>query len=319
MSKFNSPFWEWFIFIPTLLGIIGLIALILWMSEKRSDSKAEGEEAKSMGHNWDGLEELNNPLPKWWLYLFYITIYFSVAYLVLYPGSGIYDGVLKWSSTKRYNDEVKQFDAKLAPVYKIYNAMSVIELAQNKKAMRTARRIFMNNCTACHASDAGGNRGYPNLKDNDWLWGGSPANIKQSITNGRVGNMPAWEKDIKKEGVNQVAAYVLSLAKRKADPALVASGKTIYTAKCMGCHGTTGLGNKILGAPNLTDNVWLHGRSLRSIKKSIAKGRKGEMPAHKSLLSNSKIHLITAYVYSLSAKEKKPDSKKPDNVKTAPK
>ncbi len=301
MSKFTSPFWEWFIFIPTLLGIIGIIALILWMSTDTPDTRAEGEEAKSMGHNWDGLEELNNPLPKWWLYLFYITIYFAVAYLVLFPGSGIYDGVLKWSSAGRYADEIKQFDKKLKPLFDKYKAMPIKELAQHKQGMRTARRIFNNNCTICHASDAGGARGYPSLKDRAWLWGGTPAKIKQSITNGRNGNMPAWEKVIKKDGVKQVAAYVASLSHPMANRTLVAAGKKIYNTNCLACHGATGKGNKFLGAPNLTDKAWLYGGTLRTIRKSIAYGRKGKMPAHKTLLSPAKIHLLTAYVYSLSA------------------
>ncbi len=315
MSKFTSPFWEWFIFIPTLLGIIGIVALIIWMSVDTPDTRVEGEEAKSMGHNWDGLEELNNPLPRWWLYFFYITIYFAVGYLVLYPGSGIYEGVLKWNSTKMYNDEIKQFDLKLKPLFDKYTAMSIPVLAQHTQGMRTARRIFNNNCTICHASDAGGTRGFPSLKDKAWLWGGTVAQIKQSITDGRNGNMPAWEKVIKKEGVKQVAHYVASLSRPVKNEALVIAGKKIYTSNCLACHGATGKGNKFLGAPNLTDRAWLYGGTLKTISKSIAYGRKGKMPAHKTLLSPAKIHLLTAYVYSLSASSPKKQLPKKENKK----
>lgn len=303
MSEFSSNFWPWFIFIPTFLGIVGLIWLIRWMSYG-GDAPKETTKSETTGHSWDGLEELNNPLPKWWLNLFYITIVFAVVYLILYPGTAIYDGYLKWSSKNRYEEEVRLVNARLKPQYDAFLKQPITALASDSKAMRTAARIFYNNCMACHGSDAGGSKSFPSLKDNDWLYGGTPEAIKFSITKGRRGTMPAWGPALPGENLDNVTNYVLSLSNRKHNAEKAAKGKVKFQQLCIGCHGPDGKGLQVVGAPNLTDNIWLHGAAVSTIKDVIKNGRSGQMPAHENVLSEAKIHLLTAYVYSLSQNNK---------------
>jgi cytochrome c oxidase cbb3-type subunit 3 len=162
------------------------------------------------------------------------------------------------------------------------------------------QRLFLTYCIQCHGSDAGGRPGYPNLTDKNWLWGGTPEAIKASITNGRTAVMPAWEPVIGADGVEQVTEYVQSLSGRKVDEAMAAKGKDIFTTNCAACHMPDGTGMQALGAPNLTDTTWLYGGSEGVIRQTIKAGRNGKMPAHKELLGEDKIHLLAAYVYSLS-------------------
>ena len=299
MNEFDNAFWPWFIFIPTVLGLVGLVWLIRWMAKGGAPGK-DGQQPDTTGHSWDGLEELNNPLPKWWLNLFYISIVFGVGYLILYPGSAVYKGYLNWTSVKRYDAEMKKINAQLKPMYDRFLTTSIEDLARDQKAMQTGVRVFHNNCTICHGSDAGGARGFPSLKDHDWLYGGTPQAIEQSITKGRGGVMPAWGAALPGDNLKNVVDYVLSLSGRKHDAASAAKGKLKFAALCVACHGPEGKGNQGIGAPNLTDRIWLHGASRKSIRDVIQNGRQSTMPAHEQLLSKAKIRLLAAYVYSLS-------------------
>lgn len=299
MADFVSSFWSWYITVPVVIGIIAMFWLVSWMSEKRSDTSAPAE---PMGHKWDeDLEELNNPLPRWWLNLFYATLIFGIIYLILYPGLGTWKGVLGWTQVKQYETEMKKADDRFGPLYAGYAQEDLRTLVANEEAMKTGARLFMTYCTVCHGSDAGGAPGFPNLRDSDWLYGGDPATIKQSIMSGRAGQMPGWEAALGRDGVFAVTEYVLSLSGRRVNANAAAQGKEKFQQMCAACHGADGKGNVALGAPNLTDPVWLYGGSQKTVMETIAKGRQGQMPAHKDFLGEAKVHLLAAYVYSLSA------------------
>ena len=295
MADFNSDFWHWYISILTILSIL---ACVWWMTSgyKKTD------QVEDTGHVWDGdLTELNNPLPRWWLGLFYITIVFSGFYLLLYPGLGTYAGILGWTSQGSYEEEVERVDAKIGPLFARYQQTPVIDLLKDGDALKVGERLYATYCTTCHGSDARGARGYPNLRDNNWLWGGDPQSINTTITNGRIAGMPAWEGPLGgAAGVDEVTQYVLSLSGRATITELADKGKAKFEIFCVACHGPTGTGNTALGAPNLTDDTWLYGGSITRISQSIAKGRNGQMPAHGEFLGEAKIHLLSAYVYSLS-------------------
>ena len=298
MADFTSSFWNWFIIIPTIGGIIGCYFLIRWLSIEISPE----DQAKSMGHIWDeDLEELNNPLPRWWLGMFYITLVFGLGYLLLYPGLGNFAGLLGWTSVSQYQHEVDIGDAKYGPLFSKYRDMSIPAVAADATARKMGERLFVNYCATCHGSDARGARGFPNLRDNDWLYGGMPEQIEQSIMNGRNGVMPAWEQALGgKQGVSDVTEYVFKLGGRDIDAAAAARGQEKYQMLCTSCHGPDGSGNLLLGAPNLTDNVWLYGGSQLRVMESVANGRNGQMPPHSEFLGKDKVHLLAAYVYSLS-------------------
>jgi cytochrome c oxidase cbb3-type subunit 3 len=302
MADFTSGFWQWYIFILVVLSISGVLALVVWMAQGKFQP---GEQAKAMGHVWDDdLQELNNPLPKWWLNLFYMTLIFAVIYLALYPGLGLYQGALKWSRIGQYETEIKQADAQYGPIYEKYRSVDVATLATNPDALKIGQRLFLNYCTNCHGADAHGNVGFPNLTDKDWLYGGAPDNIQQSIMNGRGGMMPAWGQVLGQEGVYNVATYVMSLSGRKVNEDAALAGKDIFAKTCVACHGPDAKGNPAMGAPNLTDNIWLYGGSQQAILKTISDGRQGRMPAHGEFLGEAKVHLLAAYVYSLSQDKK---------------
>jgi len=298
MADFNSDFWHWYISILTILSILACVWLLRWMTSgyKKTDK------IEDTGHVWDGdLTELNNPLPRWWLGLFYITIVFGGFYLLLYPGLGTFGGILDWTSKGSYEQEVERVDAEIGPLFARYQKTPVLDLIKDEDALKVGERLYANYCTTCHGSDARGARGFPNLRDKSWLWGGDPQSIKTTITNGRVAGMPAWEGPLGGEaGVDEVAQYVLSLSGRATISELAEKGKAKYDIFCAACHGPTGTGNTALGAPNLTDDIWLYGGSLTRISQSIAKGRNGQMPAQGEFLGEAKIHLLSAYVYSLS-------------------
>ena len=300
MSDFNSEFWSWFISAIALGGIVWLLFLL--QINLKGAKLAKGEEAKPTGHVWDeDIQELNTPLPRWWLYMFYITIVFGVVYLVLYPGLGSYPGLLNWTSVSEYETEVEQANAKYGPLYEKYLGEDLAVLASNDDAMKTGERLYVNYCSVCHGSDARGAKGFPNLRDTDWLYGGDPAVIKASIMDGRTGAMPAWKDAIGgDEGVAEVAEYVQQLAGRDVKAELADAGKAKYDTFCVACHRPEGTGNIAMGAPNLTDNVWLYGGTSKAIKQSIAEGRAGRMPAHAEFLGEAKVHILAAYVYSLS-------------------
>jgi cytochrome c oxidase cbb3-type subunit 3 len=308
MSDFTSEFWAWYVGLLTLVSIGACTWLLYRMGKMRvqKDPSQEGGKVGTTGHVWDeDLAEYNNPLPRWWMWLFYITLVFSVGYLVLYPGLGNLPGVLGWTSTGAYATEVKATDASVAPLYKKYLAMDVKDVAADPQARAMGERLFLNYCAPCHGSDAGGAKGYPNLRDPDWLYGGEPAQIKESITNGRNGIMPAFGEALGEEGVKNVAAYVRTLSGLPADSLRAQLGKQLFAQNCVACHGADAKGNQALGAPNLTDKIWLYGSSEATIIETISKGRGApsaitRMPAHKDTLDEGKIHMLTAYVWGLS-------------------
>lgn len=300
MSDFFSSFWTFFISAGTLGGIAWMIYLLV--SNSKTKALKAGEEVKSTGHEWDGIEELNNPLPFWWVAMFYITIFFGLGYLVLYPGLGSAKGVLGWTSAGSHSEEIKIATEKYDPLYKEYASIPVAELARNEQAARTGGRLFANHCAVCHGSDARGARGFPDLTDNDWLYGGSAEQIKTTIMSGRNGNMPAWHSSLGDTGVRNVASYILSLSGREVPAAEVAAGEKTFSTMCAACHQADASGSILLGAPNLADNTWLYGSTRSVIEKTIAQGRKGVMPAHKKSLGEEKVHILAAYVYGLSHK-----------------
>ena len=297
MSDFTSNFWPIFIAVTTLVSILACL-LLLWFSGK---ARAMTANDNTTGHVWDGdLREMNNPLPRWWVWLFIITIVFSFVYLAMYPGLGAYAGKLGWTSTGQHQAEVDKGNAEIAPLYARFSAMKPEDVAKDAQAMAIGERLFMNNCSQCHGSDARGNKGIPNLTDGDWLYGGAPATIKEAITKGRMGNMPPMAAAVgTAEDVKNVAQYVLSLSGSPHDSLQAALGKSKFGA-CAACHGIDGKGNPALGAPNLTDDVWLHGYGEAAIVTMINGGKVNQMPAQADKLTESQIHVLASYVWGLS-------------------
>lgn len=297
MSDFNSEFWNWFIILPTVLGIAWCFWLIWWMSQTTAD-----ENPDDTTHVWDeDLMEYNNPLPRWWLGMFYITLIFGIVYLALYPGLGTFKGYLGWTSEQSYEEEMAAADERYGPLFQKYQSQDLITVSQDTHAQKMGERLFLNYCSTCHGSDARGARGFPNLRDNDWLWGSDAQTIKQTILDGRRGLMPAWGGPLGgAEGVANMTDYVLSLSGREHDASAAAKGQAQFNIFCVACHGVDAKGNTAMGAPNLTDKTWLHGASRVRISESIDKGRQGHMPAHREFLGDAKVHLIAAYVYGLS-------------------
>ena len=279
-----------------VLGSILACAVLLYIQ-----GKAKFTPGKTMGHVWDEtLEEYNNPMPKWWSWLFVITVIFSLVYLALYPGLGNFKGVLGWSSVGQYNAERERMDATVQPMYTKYLGMDVKALAADKQAMETGKRLYLTYCMQCHGADGRGAKGFPNLTDSDWLYGGEPEQIKQTIAEGRMGVMPPHAQ-LGAETIKDLANYVRSLSGLPNDSVRAAKGKEAFTsAGCVGCHGMDAKGMQALGAPNLTDKVWLYGSSEAVIVETITLGRQNKMPAWKAFLGDAKDHVLTAYVYSLS-------------------
>jgi cytochrome c oxidase cbb3-type subunit III len=303
MSDFNNNFWPLFIAIITLIGIFGC-ALLLWLTSKIKVTAKDGDNIS--GHVWDeDLREMNNPLPRWWVWLFVITIVFSLAYLVVYPGLAAYKGKFGWTQQNQYEQEVERANETLKPLYAKFVDMPVAVLATNAEAKAIGERLFMNNCSLCHGSDARGSHGFPNLTDQDWLYGGSPEKILETITNGRVGMMPPMAAMVgSADDVKNVANYVLSLSGGVHDSSRAGLGKAKFTS-CAACHGPEGKGNQALGAPNLTDNIWLHGAGEASIIKRINEGKINQMPAQTAKLTPEQLQVLAAYVWGLSNKPAK--------------
>jgi cytochrome c oxidase cbb3-type subunit 3 len=301
MSDFTSSFWPIFITVISVGGVIGC-ALLLWLTSKIKATSPNGDNTN--GHVWDeNLREMNNPLPRWWVWMFIITIVFSLFYFAAYPAIGTYAGKLGWTQVNQYEKEMAEANKTIAPLYAKFAAMPIEELAVNAEAKAIGERIFMNNCAQCHGSDAHGSRGFPNLTDSDWLYGGSPEKITETLTNGRVGMMPPMAAAVGTEDdVKNVAHYVLSLSNSDHDATRAAAGKEKF-AVCAACHGADGTGNQSIGAPNLADNIWLHGAGEEAIVKRINEGKMNQMPAQNTKFSPEQIHVLTAYVWGLSNNE----------------
>jgi cytochrome c oxidase cbb3-type subunit 3 len=299
MSDFTSNFWNLYVAGITIVSILACV-LLLWFSGK---AKAMTASDNTTGHTWDGdLREMNNPLPRWWVYMFVITIIFSAVYLALYPGLGNYKGSLGWTSAGQHKSEVDKGNAETAPLYAKFAAMPPEDVSKDAQAMAIGERLFMNNCAQCHASDARGNKGFPNLTDNDWLHGGTPEKIKETITQGRIGNMPPMGAAVgTSEDVQNLAQYVLSLSGSPHDSVKAELGKSKFVT-CAACHGPDGKGMQAIGAPNLTDNIWLHGFGANAIVEQINKGKVNQMPAQNTLLTADQIHVLTSYIWGMSNK-----------------
>ncbi len=301
-----STFWSWYVTALT----IGTLLALLWLVFATRKGEKKGETEQTMGHSFDGIEEYDNPLPKWWFMLFVGTIIFAVVYLVLYPGLGNWKGILPgyeggWTQDKQWQREVDKAQAQYGPIYAKYAAMPITEVAKDEQALKMGGRLFSTYCSICHGSDAKGAVGFPNLADNNWRWGGEPDTIKATILHGRKAMMPAWGQVIGDEGVNNVSAYVRStlagLPLPQSNNADLQAGQTIFNSNCMACHGPEGKGMPMMGAPDLTHSTgWIYGSSLAQLQQTIRYGRNGQMPAQDAYLGNDKVHLLAAYVYNLS-------------------
>ncbi len=281
----------------TVLANIAAALWLIWYTTRGTTKQA----AQETTHVWDGdLTEYNNPLPRWWLWLFVLTIVFALGYLVIYPGFGAFRGVAHWSSVSQYQTEEQAARAALEKRFAPYKGMSMAALAQDPTAMSTARNLFALNCSSCHGSDARGAKGFPNLTDDDWLHGGTEQAVYQSIAMGREAAMPAWGTILGPQGVDEVLAYVMTLSGRAAPSAASNAGKQRFMTFCAACHGPEGKGNQIIGAPNLTDKIWLWGGSPRDLRETITNGRTNHMPAHLERLGADEVRLLTAYILSLS-------------------
>ncbi len=282
--------------VVSILNVLGCGWLIWWTARRRPDEVSQGE---VIHHVWDGdLQERNNPMPRWWLILFFLSIIFCLVYFLLYPALGTFGNVLGWSKPSQYETEMAQARREYAPMYAAFAGRSIIELSTDPKALALDHSLFANNCVQCHGSDARGAKGFPNLTDQDWLYGGAPENIVQTIAYGREGVMPALGPVLGAQGVDEVVAYVRSLSGATAPADKIAAGKERFTL-CAACHGPDARGNQAIGAPNLTDDIWLYGGSAAAVRETVTNGRHGQMPSHK-WLGDDKIRLLAAYVYSLS-------------------
>jgi cytochrome c oxidase cbb3-type subunit 3 len=296
MSDFFSGGWSLYIATATIAGLVACLALLIIAARRRVMA---GD--NTTGHVWDeDLRELNNPLPRWWMWLFVLTVVFSGAYLALYPGLGSAPGSFGWTSKAQYEDEQAKARAEAAPLYAAFAAQTAQQLARNPQAMAIGERLFANTCATCHGADARGSKGFPNLTDRDWLWGGTPERIAETITQGRTGAMPPVAAAVgNAEDVRNVAHYVLSLSGSPHNSIAASRGRAKF-AICAGCHGADGKGNQALGAPDLTDNVWLHGWGEEAIVAMVTKGKTNVMPAHAERLTPEQIRVLAAYVWSLS-------------------
>ncbi|WP_087023725.1 cytochrome-c oxidase, cbb3-type subunit III [Thaumasiovibrio subtropicus] len=320
-----TTFWSIWISVITLGSLAGIAALLYWCTK----DKMGVEEGEDMGHEYDGIREINNPLPKWWSYMFWGTLVFAVVYLLLFPGLGNWKGLLGWQSSDQtvmtveesmksiadsqsnkrpdqYARELDNADAyfgetfeRLAYVPGTTQYRQLEDVARDEEAIKVGQRLYLQNCAQCHGSDARGQLGFPNLTDKAWLYGGEAETIKETLMHGRVGEMPGWQESLGDDGVEEVTSYVLSLSGRKVNTKDAAAGKTRFVV-CAACHGTDGKGNPAFGAPDLTDDVWLYGDTRADVVQTIRYGRQGVMPAWENILGEDKIHLISAYVWQLS-------------------
>ena len=289
--------WAWYIALVT----VAALAYCLWVLISNNIRKLPGEEVKLHGTNvWDGLCEYDNPLPRWWRNLFYITVFFASAYLILYPGIGVSTGILGWSSSGLHKAEVEAMEKRVAPMFENYAKQDVAALAADKGATKIGASLFQAYCIQCHGSDMRGAKGFPNLVDADWQWTGTPEGILETILGGRNAVMPAFNEQLNKDQIADVVNYVIQLSGRQVDVTSAARGEATFKTVCAGCHGPEGKGMQALGAPNLTDSIWLYGGSVAAITETLVKGRAGVMPAFKDFLGEPRVKLLAAYVYAQS-------------------
>jgi len=292
--------WSWFIIVVTTAYVIALTWLLFATARKLPVDSAA---SKGTGHVWDGdITELNNPLPRWWFLLFVLTIVFTIVYLVVYPGYGTFAGTFGWTSAKEVQAELDETHAKLESLYAGFRNVPLAELARNPAAVKVGRNVFSNNCAACHGTDARGARGYPDLVDGESLYGGEPDTLLVSVLQGRHGLMPPMIATLPGTGVDEVSNYVLGLSGLDHDRRLAAGGKAKFEAICGACHGTDGKGNHALGAPNLTDDIWMHGNAdLASIRDAITYGRSSMMPPWGPIIGEDRARLAVAWLLAQGA------------------
>ncbi|OWJ94951.1 cytochrome-c oxidase, cbb3-type subunit III [Pseudomonas sp. A46] len=303
-----TTFWSWYVSLLTLFTLLALLWLIF--ATRKGESK--GPTDQTMGHAFDGIEEYDNPLPKWWFLLFIGTLVFAAGYLVLYPGLGNWKGLFPgyadgWTQVAQWQREVDKAEQQYGPIFARYSAMSVEEVAKDPSAMKMGGRLFSTYCSICHGSDAKGAMGFPNLTDGDWRWGGAPDAIRTTILHGRMAAMPAWGEILGDSGVRDVAAYVrqdlAGLKLPEGAQADLEAGKKLFAVNCTACHGAEGKGTPAMGAPDLTHPAgWIYGSGLAQLQQTIRYGRNGQMPAQLEYLGEDKVHILAAYVYSLSHK-----------------
>lgn len=286
-----SAGWHWFVIIGTFLSLAAMLWLLV-ANRHKSDQA-------TTGHEWDGIEELDNPLPMWWVGMFVATIVFSVLYLIYYPGLGNFQGAGDWTSTNQHSAQVAHHDARFAPLYAELGAMDEETLAQDRRGMQVGRRLYLNHCSTCHGVNASGSLGFPDLTDDEWIWGGDYDAVRTTISKGRIAQMVGWGPALGDEGVVNVANYVLQLSGNPHDADLAAAGASQFNLMCVACHGADGSGNVLFGAPDLTNDQWLYGGSLEALSRTIADGRQGNMPPQADILSEPKIHILTTYIRSM--------------------
>ena len=291
-----TSFWSNWIIILTTITVVGITWILF---ANRKGAERSGEE-QTTGHSYDGIEEFDNPLPAWWFYMFVITIVWGIGYLVVYPGMGNFPGLLGWTQLGQHDRAVEQADSKFQEMRDKYLALPIAEIATDHKVLRMGQRMFANNCAQCHGADAKGRYGFPNLTNNDWIYSGTADGIKATISNGRHAIMPPWGDILGDDGVRETTAYILSLSGREGAEEDINPGADKFKMYCAACHQSDGTGNPALGAPNLTNGIWLYGGTTLQISHSIRAGRNGVMPAHRDTLTEDKIHILTAYVYSLN-------------------
>jgi cytochrome c oxidase cbb3-type subunit III len=294
-----TTFWSLWIIVLTSTCII-LVTWVLFANRKAAVHPGLDPDDKTTGHVYDGIVEYNNPLPRWWFVMFVLSIIFAGVYLILYPGMGSWKGTLGWTSVNELHADQEEGKAAYAKSYDLYKDMPIPELAKDADAMTMGFRLFSNNCSMCHGADGGGNYGFPNLTDSDWLHGGSPEKILETLTLGRIAAMPAWGTILGEEKVLQVSEYVLQISGNKFDAAQADLGAKVFTENCVVCHGQDAKGQYATGAPNLTDKTWLYEGTQENIRQTIRNGRNNQMPSQEDKLLPEKIHLLAAYVYSLS-------------------